>query len=246
MTSNLPGSAREPPAADVRQNAATAIRGNGAQTVDAWQGWPKLLLVGHQNAPSGTPRSSCHPSPGPSALRPGSGGEYPASMASTHLVVLGNAGSVHWVLGQQRMAFTEVGMRGAARLGRGDHLIFYISLKCWPELGGRRPASGLLIGSAVVLTDVRRMERPVLISGRRFLYSCELFFERLAELGSGVPIGPLKEELDLTAGKSNYGQALQRTPVLLSPHDTELLARRLSHGTNAFEDSVDTYFAKTH
>lgn len=108
-------------------------------------------------------------------------------------------------------------MRGAARLGRGDHLIFYISLKCWPELGGRRPASGLLIGSAVVLTDVRRMERPVLISGRRFLYSCELFFERLAELGSGVPIGPLKEELDLTAGKSNYGQALQRTPVLLSP-----------------------------
>lgn len=119
--------------------------------------------------------------------------------------------------------------------------MFYASLKCWPGLGSARPDSGLLIGDAVVLTDVARFTRPVLIGGRRFQYGCEIFFESLAPLGSGLPIGSVRNELDLTAGRANYGQALRRTPVLLSHSDTRFLRGRLRGVSKSFDATVDEY-----
>lgn len=162
-------------------------------------------------------------------------------MAATHLVVLGNAVTARWVLTNQRMAFTEVGRQSAARLSRGDTLLFYASSKCWPTLGGVRPASGVLIGNAVVLTDVARLRAPAHIGGRRFDYGCEVFFEVLTPLGSGVAIGPIKESLKLTAGRPNYGQVLQRTPVLLAPEDAQLLTTQLKLIAKPFEDTVEDY-----
>lgn len=141
------------------------------------------------------------------------------------------------------MAFTEVGRRSATRVSRGDKLLFYASLKCWPALGGEvRPQSGVLIGDAVVLTDVARMREPVQIGGRRFHFGCELFFEHLAPVGSGVSISELRERLALTAGRANFGQALRRTPVLLSPPDAELLSAELAVIVTPFEESVEGYF----
>ncbi|MDD0856756.1 hypothetical protein NHF46_00955 [Arthrobacter alpinus] len=142
-------------------------------------------------------------------------------MTSSHLVVLGNADAARWVLKHQRMAFSEVGKRTASRLSRGDSLLFYAGLKCWPSLGGdKRPTSGLIIGDAVILTDVTRLETPVLLDGRRYPYSCEVFFEHLAPAGTGVPIGSVRDELELTAGRVNYGQALAPYPgsALASGH----------------------------
>lgn len=163
-------------------------------------------------------------------------------MSATHLVVLGNAVTVRWVLANQRMAFTEVGRRSASRLSRGDTLLFYASNKCWPTLGGSvRPTSGVLIGNAVVLTDISRLRAPAHIGGRRFDYACEVFFESLAPLGSGVAIGPVKDELKLTAGRANYGQVLQRTPVLLATEDAHLLTARLKSLAKPFEVSVEDY-----
>lgn len=165
-------------------------------------------------------------------------------MTSTHLVALGNADAVRWVLSNQRMAFTEVGRRSAARVERGDKLVFYASLKCWPALGGeKRPKSGLLIGDAVVLTDVTRLQEPVQVGGRRFQFGCEVFFENLAPLGSGASISELRDRLSLTAGRENFGQALRRTPVLLSPNDTRLLSKELEASATSFEESVDSYFS---
>src|SRR5690349_2546590 len=114
------------------------------------------------------------------ALRPSAAAStYAAFMAATHLVVLGNADAARWVFDNQRMAFSEVGRRTAARLARGDTLLFYASLKCWPALGGPRPDSGLLLADAVVLTDVARMNQPAYVGGRHFHYGCEVFFEHL-------------------------------------------------------------------
>ena len=168
-------------------------------------------------------------------------------MAASHLVVLGNADAARWVLANQRMAFSEVGRRTAARVTRGDTLLFYASLKCWPALGGAgRPASGLLIADAIVLTDVTKLRTPVSVGGRQFQYSLEVFFEHLAPAGSGVPIGSVRNELELTAGRANYGQALRRTPVLLSPSDTALLKDRLQGVLKPFEDSIDGYLRSPH
>jgi len=162
-------------------------------------------------------------------------------MAATHLLVLGNAEAVRWVFQNQRMAFSEVGRRTAMRLSRGDTLIFYASLKCWPELGGTRPESGLLIADAVVLTDVAQLKQPAVVGGRHFHYGCEIFFEHLAPVGSGVPIGTVRDQLELTAGRANYGQALRRTPVLLSPADAALLTAKLQQVWQPFDDTIDGY-----
>jgi hypothetical protein len=165
-------------------------------------------------------------------------------MTATFLVVLGNAEAARWVLENQRMAFSEGGRKSASRLSRGDTLLFYAGIKCWPALGrDSRPEAGVLIGDAVVLTDVARLRTPAQVGGRRFEYGCEVFFEHLAPLGSGVAISSIRDELDLTAGRANYGQALRRPPVLLSRADAALLSARLRAVTTPFEESVDEYFA---
>ncbi|MEV7663571.1 hypothetical protein [Paenarthrobacter sp. NPDC089316] len=167
-------------------------------------------------------------------------------MTATHLVVLGNADAARWVLANQRMAFSEVGKRTASRLSRGDRFLFYASFTCWPRLGGdQRPTSGLIIGDAVVLTEVRELRTPVLVGGRHFRYGCEVFFEHLAPVGTGVSIGSIRDELELTAGRANYGQALQRTPVLLSQADTERLAPRLEGVWKPYEETIAGYLQQS-
>ena len=165
---------------------------------------------------------------------------YAATMAATHLLVLGNAEAARWVFENQRMAFSEVGRRTAARLSRGDTLIFYASLKCWPGLGGTRPDSGLLIADAVVLTEVSdepaslRWWPPLPLRVRNLL--------RAPRPGrAGVPIGNIRNQLELTAGRANYGQALRRTPVLLSRADAALIRRELKQVWQSFEDSINGY-----
>ena len=166
-------------------------------------------------------------------------------MTATHVVVLGNADAARWVLANQRMAFSDVGRRTASRLSRGDKFLFYASLNCWPKLGGdQRPSSGLIIGDAVVLTTVTEFRTPVRVGGRHFDYGCEVFFEHLAPVGTGVPIGSVRDELELTAGRVNYGQALQRTPVLLSQADTVLLESRLKGVWKSYEETIDGYLEK--
>lgn len=165
-------------------------------------------------------------------------------MSATHLVALGNAEAVRWVLRNQRMAFSEAGRRTASRLSRGDTLLFYAGAKCWPALGGdSRPPDGVLIGGAVILSELTRFRASVQVGGRRFEYGCEVFFERLAPLGSGVSIKANKKELELTVGLVNYGQALRRTPVLLSTADSVLLNHRLDAVTVPYENSIRAYFS---
>lgn len=143
------------------------------------------------------------------------------------------------------MAFSDVGRRAASRLCRGDTLLFYASRKCWPGLGGARPDSGLLIGDAVVLTQVVRWRAPVQVGGRHFQYGCEVFFEHLAPVGSGVSLTSVRHDLELTAGRANYGQVLQRTPVLLSPADTSFLRVRLERVWKPFDVCIGGYLAES-
>lgn len=164
-------------------------------------------------------------------------------MAATYLLVLGNADAARWVFENQQMAFSEVGRRAATKLARGDTMIFYAGLKCWPGLGGARPKSGLLIADAVVLSDVTRMKKPAYVGGRHFPYGCEIFFEHLAPVGAGVPFGAVRERLKLTAGRANYGQVLRRTPILLSPADAALLKAECSKVWQPFEETIDGYRA---
>ena len=165
-------------------------------------------------------------------------------MVSTHLVVLGNAEATRWVLTNQRMAFSEVGRRTAARLAPGDVMLFYASLKVWPALRAEpRPQGGMFIGSALVLTRISRMRTPAKVGARHFEFGCEIFFELLAPLGQGVAITDVKDQLELTSGKPNYGQVLRRTPILLSRTDSELLTSRLRSTAGPFEENVSQYFA---
>lgn len=123
-------------------------------------------------------------------------------------------------------------------------MYFYASSKCWPALGGVRPSAGLIISQAVVLTSVKRLPEKLSISGRSFLYSCELLFERLAPLGQGVSLNDISDKLEFLAGRANYGQALQRTPILLSVNDTKLIENEFHSISEPFEDTVDNYLPK--
>lgn len=166
-------------------------------------------------------------------------------MAASFLTVLGSAETVRWVFSQERMAFSKhIGEGIASHVSRGDRLYFYVTSKCWPGLGGTRPSSGVLVSDAVVLTDVKSLPRKIVISGRSFSYGCELLFERLTSLGSGVSLAEMAGQLDLLAGKHNYGQALQRTPVRLTPKDAELLNLKLDTLAVPFENAVDSYLGQ--
>lgn len=120
-------------------------------------------------------------------------------------------------------------------------MYFYASSKCWPALGGERPAAGLIISEAVVLTPLKKLPEKLSISGRSFPYSCELLFERLAPLGRGVSLSAISEKLEFLAGRANYGQALQRTPILLSTNDAKLIEHEFRSVSEPFEHTVDSY-----
>lgn len=126
-------------------------------------------------------------------------------------------------------------------MSRGDRLLFYLSRKCLAELGVPRPTVGLVVGEAVVLTDVRAMKRPISIGGRRFEKECELLFERLAPLGKGLSLKASANELILLAGRPNYGQALRQTPILLHDYDAAILRRRLKAEATTFDEAADSY-----
>jgi hypothetical protein len=167
--------------------------------------------------------------------------EYLSNMVATFLVVLGDAKGTKWVLREQAMAFTRVGGRRAAKLSRGDRLLFYLSGKCLSEFGVRRAPTGRVIGEAVVLTDVRPVRRPVSIAGRKFETECELLFERLAPLGSGLSLKALADRLVLLAGKPNIGQALRISPVALNEDDARLLRRMLKTEATNFDQAKASY-----
>ena len=101
----------------------------------------------------------------------------------------------------------------------------------------------LELSDAVVLTDVKPLSNKVAISGRTFSYGCQLLFERLTTLGSGVSLDELVGELDLLGDKDNYGYILQWTPVLLTRHDAELLNSKLDALAVPFENAVGSYLA---
>jgi hypothetical protein len=125
-------------------------------------------------------------------------------------------------------------------------MYFYVSAKCWSgpsRLGGERPRSGMLISDAVVLTDVRKLTNKVGIAGNSFTYGCELLFEHLVPLGSGLSLSDIAPDIDLLSGRSNYGQALQRTPVLLSQRDADLFQTQLEALATPFENAVELYLA---
>lgn len=161
---------------------------------------------------------------------------------ATFLVALGDAKGARWVIAHEAMAFTPVGARKAARLSHGDTILFYLSKRCLTDLGLRGLDGGLVVGSAVVLTDVRALKQPTFIGGRRFEQGCHVFFENLAPLGKGVSLKALSNSLVLLAGRPNYGQALRQTPVALHEHDAALLCRQLESVVTAFDEAKSSYF----
>lgn len=168
-------------------------------------------------------------------------------MTTSFLTVLGSAETVRWVLSGEHMAFSEyTGRRIASRMSHGDRLLFYASSKCWSGFSRVRPGPGMVISEATVLTDVRPLARKVSIGGRGFLYGCELLFEQLAPIGTGVPLDSLAGRLQFLAGRSNYGQALQRTPIQLSNVDAGALRDALERVAIPFEDAVGGYISGEH
>lgn len=167
-------------------------------------------------------------------------------MTTSYLTVLGSAETVRWVLNEERMAFSEyTGKRVASRLAHGDRLFFYASSKCWNGFERARAGPGLVIGDATILTDIGPLPRKISIGGRGFTHCCELLFDRLAPIGEGIGLASLADRLQFLSGRSNYGQALQRTPILLSNSDAELLESELHEVAIPFDAAFDGYVPHT-
>ena len=155
---------------------------------------------------------------------------------------------MRWVFREKRMVFSDrVGNHLSSHVDSGDRLYFYVTGKCWSApvgLGGPQPRSGLVVGDAVVLTEIRRLQNRVEISSKSFSYGCGIRFERLTPLGSGLALPDVADNLDLLTGRRNYGQVLQRTPVRLSPHDAEVIDQRLDSLAMPFEDGAQRYLSE--
>lgn len=158
---------------------------------------------------------------------------------------LGDQDFLRWVLDNERMAYTKLGARAGAGIEPGDRLLLYASQTSLSSFGvGPRGEAGMIIARAAVLTPIVNGQ-ALSISGRRFTAHSHLFLESLARLGAGVSLKALADELDLTRGRANYGQALRRPPVRLTASDARKLSRRLDAVAGEVEEAIADYIPQS-
>lgn len=157
------------------------------------------------------------------------------------IAVLGNAEGFRWVLRREAIAFAAGAALRASHVAPGDSLLVYLTPPCRSGLGDRGATTGLLVGSAVVLTTARYWEPAPLIAGRRYPIGCQLLFERLAPLGQGVPLKSMVGKVHVLGSGRSWGQSLRRSPVLLGEQDARILEAELAVAARPFDEVVSAY-----
>jgi hypothetical protein len=159
-------------------------------------------------------------------------------MSGAHLLVIGDATPLAWVLAKQRMAFPALRKSRAAALEIGDELFIYTTRACFHSPTRDR---GRVIGLALASSDVRDLAEPVVFSEHRYTSGCTLNILGVAPLRDGVELRPLVPQLHAFPDEGAWGMRLRRPPVPLDEHDAALLKRRLNPVLDPLNRHLDAY-----
>jgi hypothetical protein len=159
-------------------------------------------------------------------------------MSRSHLLVIGEAAALAWVLAEKRMAFPARRRAQAAALEAGDEFLVYTTRGCF-----HNPTRdvGRIMALATVSTDVHDLAKPVVFGERRYTWGCALDIQGVAPLHEGVELRPLVPELHAFPDTRSWSVHLRRPPVLLDEHDAALLKRHLAPFFEPLDRHLDAY-----
>jgi hypothetical protein len=159
-------------------------------------------------------------------------------MSRSHLLVIGEAAALAWVLAERRMAFSARRRSQAAALEVGDELLVYTTRGCF-----HKPARdvGRLMGLATVKTGVHDLAEPVVFGERRYTSCCTLDIQGVAPLREGVELRPLVPELHAFPDPKSWSVRLRRPPVPLDEHDAAVLKRHLAPFLEPLDRHLNAY-----
>jgi hypothetical protein len=161
-------------------------------------------------------------------------------MRRSHLLVISERVALGWVLREQRMAFPAGRANEVTALRQGDELLLYTTRGCWHNPGRDR---GRVVGSATVLTAVRSLKAPVVLSGREFPIGCAIELHSLAPVKEGVDLADLIPQLTSFPNKTGWATRLRRPFLTLTTEDAGLLKARLQEVAEAPQTVLDDYLA---
>jgi hypothetical protein len=159
-------------------------------------------------------------------------------MSRAHLLIIGDATRLAWVLAEQRMAFSALRRSQAAILEIGDELFVYTTRGCFHNPALDR---GRVMGLALVRSDVRDLVEPVVFGERRYTSGCMLDIQGLAPLRDGVELGPLVPQLHAFPPARPWSIRLRRSLMPLDEHDAALLKRQLNPLLKPLSSQLDAY-----
>src|SRR5262249_46048381 len=113
-------------------------------------------------------------------------------MSASYLLVIGDPAPLAGVLAERRMAFPTRRRYRAAAMEIGDELFIYKTQGCFHNPTRDR---GLVMGLALVSSDVRNLAEPVVFGGRSYPSGCTLSIQGIAPLHEGVELRPLVPRL---------------------------------------------------
>lgn len=161
-------------------------------------------------------------------------------MSDAYLVVLGEREAISWVLRQRRMAFPATPRAEVAALAPGDRLYLYATRGAWHNPTRDR---GRVIGTATVLTPVKRLNEPVEIAGRSFPSGCQLRLDGVVPYPGGLELQPLVGQLEAFPKPHAWSIYLRRALLRLPAADCRTLDRGLRPLLVEPKQAIPTYLS---
>jgi hypothetical protein len=160
---------------------------------------------------------------------------------ASYLLILGDRQAIAWVLREQRMAFPATSRSEVAALRPGDELLIYTTRGAY-----RNPTRdrGRVIGRAVVTSQPRPLDEPVVIAGRSFPTGCDLRLDTLADWGTGVNLKSLVSELSVFPNPAAWSIMLRRPLLRLPAEDAAKIRQHLAPLAKDPQSSLAGYMAQ--
>ena len=101
-----------------------------------------------------------------------------------------------------------------------------------------------MIGEAKVASEVKTLDPPLELTGRKFTTGCRIAVQRLTPAREGVELAPLVRKLEAFPDPESWSARMRRPLVPLPSADVKLLRTRLRRvATNDPVSVIDGYRA---
>lgn len=160
-----------------------------------------------------------------------------------HLVILGEADAILWVLENQTVAFPEQRHKNLfPTFGEGDTLYLYSTRGAYHNRGRDR---GRVFARVTVTAPMERSDAPYEFGGRKLPIEVPIEVEALAPARTGVNVADLVPRMTSFPKPETWSVYLRRSAYPLTPHDAELIDRHLAAMAGSVEENLDSYRQRT-